>query len=133
MLSSAALFLPLVAMSQLAAAAGSKGSFEARITIVSECSTQQALFGPQAQNNVTVICQPSMTPFQTQSIDLDDADSDAGPTQSGSSSGAGGTGGLRYQAQGQGTAAFSFSTKNELSPPLPSAATFASKVIYVVF
>jgi len=128
---SVALFLPLLGLPQAAESARSMGTFQASITIVSACSTQQALFGPQAQNNtgdVTVICQPGMTPFLTQSVSLSNTDADASTGQGDAAAGTGGATGA------QGAAPFDLISKNEvLSPPLPSASTFASKVIYVMF
>jgi hypothetical protein len=131
--------LPLLALPQAAESARGTGSLQARITIVSACSTQQALFGSQAQGSsqVTVICQPGMTPFLTQSVSLNNTESGAGSNASTSQSGgaAGGAG----NAEGPGAAhgpgvPFDLVSKNEvLSPPLPSASTFASKVIYVMF
>jgi len=119
--------LPLMAALALAApsrAAEQHGTFRARITITSQCDTQKALFGPQAERNVTVICEPGITPYQTQSIDLGDND-ETKKVQ----------GGAAPESAGQnaGAASFNPSTKKELSPPLPSAATFASKLIFVVF
>jgi len=139
---SAALFLQLLGLSQAAEMpAHSVGTFQASITIVSACTAQQALFGQQAQNGnskVTVICQPGMTPFLTQSVSLNstgtdaDAGADAAAGQSGS---AGAVGGAKGAGQTHGAGVpFDLVSKNEvLSPPLPSASTFASKVIYVMF
>jgi hypothetical protein len=132
---SAALFVPLLGLPQAADSASSMGTFPARITIVSACSTQQALFGPQAQNTsgqVTVICQPGMTPFLTQSVDLGGADT--GSNTSSGNQGGSIVGVEAAGASGGGGVAFDLVSKNEvLSPPLPSASTFASKVIYVMF
>jgi len=119
--------LPLLAALALAApsrAAEQHGTFRARITVTSQCDTQKALFGPQAQRNVTVICEPGITPYQTQSIDLG-GDDEAKKA----------LGGAVPESAGQATGGASFnpSIKKELSPPLPSAATFASKLIFVVF
>lgn len=67
-----------------------------------------------------------MTPYQTESVDLDDTDTDQDKTT-----------GNAPEQQGQspsGAAALNkLSSKKVLSPPLPSASTFASKVIFVVF
>ncbi len=123
----AILLLPALALAALAApadAAKEQGTFTARITVTSQCDTQQALFGPQAQRNVTVICQPGITPYHTQSIDLGSSD----PEQTAQGS-------VASQSAGQNAVGASFnpSTTKELSPPLPNAATFVSKLIFVVF
>jgi len=127
---SAVSLLPLLALPQAAESARSVGSLQATITIVSACSAQQALFGSQPQgttdNQVTVICQPGMTPYLTQSVDLGTGSGLSSASQGGTSTGAAST-----PAAGP---AFDLVSKNEvLSPPLPSASTFASKVIYVMF
>lgn len=125
----------LPALPLAAATASSQGTLQAKITIVTTCSTQQALFGAQAQNsNVTVICQPGMTPYLTQSIDLSSTDSGGGGT--GHSAAGGSTGATGTPAgQTRGMGVFNVVSKTEaLSPPLPNASsTFASKVIYVMF
>lgn len=123
----ARLFLLLAALA-LATSASGQNMFNARITITSQCNTQQALFGPQADHNVTVICQPGMTPYQTASFNLNDADADSDRDKT-----IGGTAGQQDQSQSSGTAASRLSSKKILSPPLPSASTFASKVVFVVF
>jgi hypothetical protein len=120
----AMLLLPALALAAPAGAAKQQGTFTARITVTSQCDTQQALFGPQAQRNVTVICQPGFTPYQTQSIDLGDNDSKKAAQGSSVSEPVG---------QNAGGPSFNPSATKELSPPLPSAATFASKLIFVVF
>lgn len=121
----ARLFLLLAALA-LAASASGQNTFNARITITSQCNTQQALFGPQADHNVTVICQPGMTPYQKEFFDLDDTDPDQDKAT--------GNAPLQQGPGPSGTAAFSKpSSKKVLSPPLPSASIFASKVVFVVF
>lgn len=120
--------LPLLAALVLAAPSGAAeqhGTFRARITVTSQCNTQQALFGPQAQRDVTVICEPGFTPYQKQSIDLGGDDDTAKETP--------GAAAPESAGQAAGAASFNPSIKKELSPPLPSAATFASKLIFVIF
>jgi len=124
----AILLLPALALAAPADAAKEQGSFTARITITSQCDTQQALFGPQAQRNVTVICQPGITPYHTQSIDLGSSDPDSDSEKAAQGSAVSDPAG-----QSAGGSSFNPLTKKELSPPLPSAATFASKLIFVVF
>ena len=122
----AKLFL-LLATLLLAASASGQNTFNARITSTSQCNTQQALFGPQADHAVTVICQPGMTPYQTESVDLDD---DTGTDQDKAT----GNAPAQQGPSPSGAAAFNkLSSKKVLSPPLPSSSTFASKVIFVVF
>ncbi|MBV6306006.1 hypothetical protein KVP10_14010 [Candidimonas humi] len=131
---SAVLCLSLPGLSQAAGLSRSMGEFQASITIVAACSAQQAMFGSQSQGSgqqVTVICQPGMTPFLTQSIDLGAGSGGSGSSPSSASQGGTSTGAASTPAAGP---AFDLVSKNEvLSPPLPSASTFASKVIYVMF
>lgn len=123
----AKLILLLLALAAATSASG-QSTFSARITITSQCNTQQALFGPQAEPDITVICQPGMTPFLAQSIDLNDEDADPDHDKTAVSSA-----GEQDQSPSSGTAASRLSSKKILSPPLPSASTFASKVVFVVF
>lgn len=131
-----ATLLLLLATLLLSPSASGQGTLNARITIVSQCNTQQALFGPQAEHNVTVICQPGMTPYQTQSFSLNggntDTNADADSDQD-KASGEGQASGRQTQTQGNGTAFNKLSSTKTLSPPLPSASAFASKVVFVVF
>jgi hypothetical protein len=128
------LFLLLAALA-LAASASGQDTLNARITITSQCNTQQALFGPQAEHNVTVICQPGMTPYQTESLSLNDSDTNAdtnSDSEHDKTTGAQ-TPGQQAQSQGSSAAFNKPSSKKVLSPPLPGASTFASKVVFVIF
>lgn len=113
--------------------ASGQNTFNARITVTSQCNTQQALFGPQALQNVTVICQPGMTPYQTESFSLSGSSTDTNTdSDRDKTTDKGQPSGQQAQSQG-GSATPTPSSKKVLSPPLPSASTFASKVIFVVF
>lgn len=113
----------------LATSANSLGTFNARITITSQCATQGPLFGPQAINSAPVVCQPGTTPFQTESFYLD---SD-GNLRKKDGAGAGTAQQNENQGSGVGVGTPAPSAQSVLSPPLPSASTFASKVLYVIF
>lgn len=111
----------------LATSANGQNSFNARITITSQCDTQQALFGPQAQHNVTVICQPGTTPYKTKLYSVDNVETDADDDQ---------TAGDAQEQQDHGddnSVAFNPSSQKIVSQPLLNAATFVSKVVFIVF
>src|SRR5690606_42137578 len=56
----------------LAASANAQALFDVRISIRSQCSAQQPLFGPRARGAATVTCQPGATPYQSHLINMGD-------------------------------------------------------------
>ncbi|MER1968367.1 hypothetical protein [Castellaniella sp. GW247-6E4] len=114
---------PLAALAGLALAASAfaNPSFEARITIQSQCSIQP-LFGKTAVQT-TVVCQPGVTPYQSLAILLD-GDEGQAP--------------FATDAQAPGTldpatlAPFQPRQAKAISPPF-SNVTAQSKLLYVIF
>jgi len=114
----AALVAALAALPTAVAFASS--SFEARITIRSQCSIHP-LFGAAAAGGAAVICQPGVTPYQSLDIPLD---GDTGPLATSDI--------LSTTNGGQAQATFWPRQAIAIPPPF-SNATAKSKLLYIIF
>jgi len=113
----------LLAGMSLTSTAAARASFEVRITILSQCSAQQPLFGPHAPHSARVTCQPDMTPYQSHTTLIDATEEQQ--TQIGREL-------VGMDAPYHSTVFRPF-RKEAFFPPLSSEFTSASRVFYLIF
>ncbi|NYT44993.1 hypothetical protein H0A64_09160 [Alcaligenaceae bacterium] len=106
----------------LATSSNAQALFDVRISIRSQCSAQQPLFGPQARGAARVTCQPGATPYQSHLINMGDDRWEA----------LGADGDLLVDG-GLDTSTLRLSRKEILLAPLPDASALTAKLIYVIF
>ncbi|TAM82357.1 MAG: hypothetical protein EPN41_15190 [Candidimonas sp.] len=121
-------------------AAAATGAFQASITITSSCATRQSFFGvPIPNENTIVTCQPSMTPFVMQSINLNGMQANATSASGTGNKSTQGTGSEGGAADGKsalretGIPFSVLSSQDVLAIPLPGQSTAAARLIYVKF
>lgn len=108
----------------LAGAAVAKPTFDVRITVRSECSVQQPLFGRSAQGTASVICNPGATPFQSHAIFLDNIEELAGVSSAPDDFAIGG---------GHDTSHWHLSRREQLPIPMSQSNSPYSRMIFVIF
>jgi len=104
-----------------AATASASPSFEARITIRSQCSIHPLFGAAAAAGDAAVICQPGVTPYQSLDIPLD---GDTGPLATSDI--------LSIANGGQAQATFWLRQAIAIPPPF-SNTTAKSKLLYIIF